>query len=352
MLELALRRGWDARARGSDRGRGASRRAVQGGDVLRASPGRPARPSPAPPGPAPRSPRARRRRALARGAAAPPRSRCCRTGCRGSRAPSAGWSGSTIGAPRSVSSARGEHRPGVDALAAGRGGAGLPSRSSGETKRPPSTSATTWVESRLDRSASAALDRFRARPVDGCRVVDAERTRAEPVAVDGLGAQPRPPAIGPVALERELERLAPAREQVGERRWRQLDPALGAFVALARGLEEADGPRDLGTALGRDHALHPQVVEGRGAALGVGRRIDDPERGRGRVLGRARRVGVERVALVQQRVDEARGRGVHQPSSSRSASIVASKVGRPRSALSASSRSNVSASSGTQRRNG
>ena len=36
----------------------------------------------------------------------------------------------------------------------------------------------------------------------------------------------------------------------------------------------------------------------------VGRRVDDPERRRRRVLRRSGRVGVERVALVEQRVDE------------------------------------------------
>ena len=53
----------------------------------------------------------------------------------------------------------------------------------------------------------------------------------------------------------------------------------------------------------RPHSSADVVIR-RGHALGVGRRIDDPEwRGSG-VLGGAGRVGVERVALVQQRLHQ------------------------------------------------
>ena len=48
-----------------------------------------------------------------------------------------------------------------------------------------------------------------------------------------------------------------------------------------------------------------------GRGLRVGRRVDDPERGRRRVLGRARRVGVQGVALVEQRAQELLERGIH-----------------------------------------
>ena len=60
------------------------------------------------------------------------------------------------------------------------------------------------------------------------------------------------------------------------------------LVALAGRLQEADRGRELGLGLGLEHALEPQVVEGGRQLLRVRRRVDDPERGRGGVLGRAR----------------------------------------------------------------
>ena len=63
-----------------------------------------------------------------------------------------------------------------------------------------------------------------------------------------------------------------------------------------------------------------------GAAGRVDRRVDDPERRRRRVLGRVRRVRVERVALVEQRGEQA----LDAHSSSRT---VSSNVCSPRSAL-------------------
>ena len=56
---------------------------------------------------------------------------------------------------------------------------------------------------------------------------------------------------------------------------------------------------------GLEHELHPRAVERVRRAGRVDRRVDDPERRRRRVLGRARRVRVQRVALVEQRGEQA-----------------------------------------------
>ena len=110
-----------ARWRAPRRSLGRAHDPVEVEQVLAAWWPRRARPSRARPGPVRRSPRARASlRACARAAAAPPRSRCCRTGCRGSWARAAGWSGSTIAAPIITSSSGlAEHRPRVHAVQLG-----------------------------------------------------------------------------------------------------------------------------------------------------------------------------------------------------------------------------------------
>ena len=81
------------------------------------------------------------------------------------------------------------------------------------------------------------------------------------------------------------------------------------------------------------------------SVAGVRGRVDDPERGRGRVLGRSRRVRVERVALVEQRVDQLVD--AHRASSSSSATQ-ASSVGSARAAFSRWSARSVSSRSAIQ----
>ena len=185
------------------------------------------------------------------------------------------------------------------------------------------------------------------------RVVDAEAHPREPVA-QGLDAHPHAP--GDRLLSRERELLATAFAQLGERGGGELDPARRRLVALALGGQERERARQLGVGAGLDQTVHPQVVEGRRAGLGVGGRVDDPERGRGRVLGRPRRVGVERVALVEQGVEQALERLLHQPASgsraSSSSATVASKVGSARAVFTRSTRSIVALSSGIQPRKG
>jgi hypothetical protein len=81
-----------------------------------------------------------------------------------------------------------------------------------------------------------------------------------------------------------------------------LDSLRFRYVTLTARQQEAHLGRDLALAL--DDALELQMVMRALERTCVRGRVDDPERRRGRVLGRARRVRVERVALVEQRVDE------------------------------------------------
>ena len=333
-----------------DRSRLGGPRAARAGRAAgRASPARRARPSPGPRGPGRRSPRARRRRAPGRAAAAPPRSRCCRRGCRGSPGAIRGWSGSTIVAARIASSAgdastgkvltlraRLDRRPGR-ALALERRDeaarrrsrprrgwrAGWPSSASVRSS-PGSTSVVLWTQARIRHrpGSSSGSQRSRARP----------RTVRVPSNANGS-----PTPSPSVSRERRPE----------------LEPPLDRPVALARGLQEADRRAHLGLGLGGEHAFEPQVVEGRRHALGVGGRVDDPERGRGRVLGRPGRVRVQRVALVEERGDQPLELLAHpqpSPSLASSSSTTASKVGRPRSTLRRCSAASVRLSTGTQAR--
>ncbi len=84
----------------------------------------------------------------------------------------------------------------------------------------------------------------------------------------------------------------------------QLDPALERLVALAARRQEAQrrGQRRAGPGSATHSSRAWSNAPAHSAAYA--RRIDDPERRRRRVLRRARRVGVQRVALVQQRGDE------------------------------------------------
>ena len=156
-----------------------------------------------------------------------------------------------------------------------------PVASSGETKRPPSSLRTGCVESRLAASAPA-----RSRPtVAGVVLWTHSITRQRPSPRSSADIRTRP--CSAAVLEGLDVRLA---GQVGERAPRRLEAPRHRLMAVPRALQEAHLAGQHRIAVRARDALHAQLVEGRGRGLGVGRRVDDPERGRRRVLGRARRV--------------------------------------------------------------
>ena len=167
------------------------------------------------------------------------------------------------------------------------------------------------LEQRVDRE-QAVTKRLGAGDLEGWgdlgRVVDAELHPGQ------LGAQQLGPHSHPagdrgagavLGLEAELPQRALVRPcQLGEADGAELEAPFEAAVAGAGGLQEAHRGAQLGLRTGLQSALEPRQRMGRRLALRVGGRIDDPERGRGGVLGRARRVGVEGIALVEQRADQ------------------------------------------------
>ena len=76
------------------------------------------------------------------------------------------------------------------------------------------------------------------------------------------------------------------------------------LVALAAWLEEAHFGSQHRVRRSVQHAAQLEMVEGARQLGCVSRRINDAERGWRRVLGRSRRVRVQRVTLVEQRVDQ------------------------------------------------
>ena len=272
---------------------------MQGEHLLGRGRARRARPSPAPRGPGRRSPRARRRRAPGRAAAAPPRSRCCRTGCRGSPGAIRGWSGSTIVAARIASSPGDASTGKVLTLCARRDRRAGRALALERRDEAPGDGLDHDVGREQARRPAPRRARARAPPRSCCgRRRGPARARGSSSGSQRSRARPRS-----AARALELEGLAhPAVGELADRRRPELEPALDA-PGGARPRPAGTGPSrpQLGLRLGLEHALEPQVVEGRRQLLRVGRRVDDPERGRGRVLGRAGRVRVERVALVEQR---------------------------------------------------
>ena len=157
----------------------------------------------------------------------------------------------------------------------------------GETKRPPARArTTTCVESSDDRER-ARRDRAPRRPRWCCARQTA--TRTQPARSPARGA-----AHATRHRRRSELRASPARRASAARR----------LVRSPPGSRKAPSPRAVSAARPRALQLHPRAVERVRAAGRVRGRVDDPERRRRRVLGRARRVRVQRVALVQQRVDE------------------------------------------------
>ena len=110
-----------------------------------------------------------------------------------------------------------------------------------------------------------------------------------------LDPERRLPDAGGFQLERE-------RDVAAERPGRE---GADADATLDRGvtLRPTGGRRPPPRARARrppGRGLHLEVVEGGAAPCGVRGRVDDPERGRGRVLRRAGGVRIERVSLVEE----------------------------------------------------
>ena len=178
------------------------------------------------------------------------------------------------GAQHGVVVGAGQHRPGVDVLAARRARA---ARRSGRRAR---------AARRASRPASAAAPRRgRGRRAPAC-VFSHPQPDARRLARLDLAARRGP--------RRRRARTLLARRRRAPRAARR--PG-GARPSAAGSSTSASTP----AAAPAEQALDLQVVEGRAAAGRVRGRVDDAERRRRRVLGRARRVGVERVALVEQR---------------------------------------------------
>ena len=159
-------------------------------------------------------------------------------------------------------------------------------------KRPPSISATVCVEIKL---ALSALVRS-ATPSPSTGVVLWTQTAIRVNPPPSIVARIRTRPSSRTAASKPNSWCPAFRVEVRNTGRGYLDPALDSLVPLTFGLKEPDLPAQHRVARRLDDALHPQQVEGRVAALGVRGRVHDPERGRGRVLGRARRVGIERVA--------------------------------------------------------
>ena len=203
-----------------------------------------------------------------------------------------GWSGSMIAAPSSASSASVASTGKVLTLAPGASAA----RRTARRER----------EHRMVESSALAQRPARSGPgANGVALWTRSVTR-EPVAeVDRRSRGGRAAPEG--RLDVRLGGVAGELDPRARRRATRL-AAPGASGSAPRPPPRRRRPR-----------ASPRMRAGRtcSAACRVGRRVDDAERRRRRVLGRARRVRVERVALVEQRLDAApRGRRPRQPSSS------------------------------------
>ena len=193
--------------------------------------------------------------------AAPPRSRCCRTGCRGSRARSAG--GRAARSPRRASRRRRARRAPARCSTLSHGRVEL-ARAKRAARRP---------QQRMGRDQRAAAARRRGRAPSGAggAVLDAQDTttprgRPRAAALEPRRAPPGSPnSNSPVA----------ARPAAAPRRWRS---PLGARKRTSRATSARRPRRRTAARGGRT----------RSSARGVGGRVDDPERRRRGVLGRAR----------------------------------------------------------------
>ena len=195
-----------------------------------------------------------------------------------------------------------EHREGVDALARS------PCASSGETKRPPSSR-----EDRV-RGEQARAQRLGAVQALGHRrgVVHAEHHAPAAVA-EVVGRHPHA-AVQRAVLE-GLRRAA-SRPARASRAPRRLEAPRHRLVASSPApCRKRTSPVSTASPSAGAMPCMRSWSKVLGVDLRVGRRVDDAERRRRRVLGRARRVRVERVALVQQRAEQLLER--RRPSSAR-----------------------------------
>ncbi len=221
----------------------------------------------------------------------------------------------------------------ITAMAACSGGA------IGERNLPPAIRAITCVESSELRSA-ALRSRPSATSVVLCtlavmRVIPSNRTWADMRTCPCTHSNSNPVAT-PSPVQSSASGVAGSSTRRASPWWRS--PAgsrkrtVSASVASLGGL---------------DDPLHLDAVEGRRAARGVHGRVDDPERRRRRVLRRTGRVGIEGVALHQQRLDElVEVRG--HPASPSSAATSASNVWCPSAARRRCRASSVSGASRIQ----
>ena len=254
-----------------------------------------------------RSRRARRRSARGRAAAAPPRSRCCRRGCRGS--PGRAADGRAARSPRRAPRRpRAWRAPGqVLTLSPG-----WPRAARGSARR--GRAAPTWVESSEWRSASP-------RPASGPRtavvVVHAEGHAVAAVVARLAASRTRPRSGGPNSARVRARRAStPARARPGAAR-----PRPGGSAPRADTLAVALGART-GSAAGR-------------SSRRCARRTPAGRRSRTAWAWRSwsrRRVRVEGVALVEERVDQLLERGLipppPAPRPSRSTMAASSVAGR------------------------
>ncbi len=190
----------------------------------------------------------------------------------------------------------------------------------GEAKRLPGAAATRCVETSEARSASA-----RSSP-SGTGVVLCTHiaTRASPSS-SGVAARRARPRTASKAKGTVSPSSTSSSSRAGPSSTRRSTP----WWRSPLGSRKATVPETGASRRRRvEHHLHPRAVEGVRAPGRVDRRVDDAERRRGGVLGRPRRVRVERVALVEEGREQPLHAGVEQrahpssplPSSSRTTS--------------------------------
>ena len=160
--------------------------------------------------------------------------------------------------------------------------------SSGERKRPAEMRTHDVRRDQRPGERAAAVE-----PATAPRTCCARSSARPPTRPPRLGAQREAPAV-------ELGRHPLAERRPGRARRGARRPRGARRSGPGSGASRSECVRGAGIG----HALEPGMVERPGALRRVGRRVHDPERRRGRVLGRPGRVRVQRVALVEQRCDE------------------------------------------------
>ena len=183
----------------------------------------------------------------------------------------------------------------------------VPSRSSGDTNVPPSRCTMGWVESRLERSAAP-----RSRLVTPTAVVLwTHRAIRQPPASSAVAEnriRPARPSKANVCTSGAAASSSSGRGAATSRRSTARCPPSGAACRKRTSAPmTASGPAWVTRAAAAGETPPPP--------LRIGRWVDDPKRRRGRVLGGAGRVRIERIALVQERAQERFEAGVHDHTS-------------------------------------